>query len=82
MKIKDLKRIILDSYPLDLVEFENEYPNESYCIRRTIGQWEVYYSEKGQKTDLAKFDLESDACEYLLAKLRKGYNSFNARFML
>ena len=71
MKIKDVVRIISDSYSLDIVDFEKEYPNESYCIRQNNGLWEVYYSERGQKTDLKKFDLESDACKYLLEKIKK-----------
>lgn len=75
MEIKDVVRIISDSYPLDIVDFENEYPNESYCIRQKNGQWEVYYSERGQKTGLKMFDLESDACEYLLEKIKTSYNN-------
>ena len=75
MKIKDVVRIISDSYSLDIVDFEKEYPNESYCIRQNNGLWEVYYSERGQKTDLKKFDLESDACKYLLEKIKTGYNN-------
>jgi hypothetical protein len=71
MKIKDLIRIISDSYPLDIVDFENEYPNESYCIRENNGEWEVYYSERGQKTGLTKFYSESKACEYLLDKIKR-----------
>ena len=74
MEIKDLIRIISDSYPLDIVDFENEYPNKSYCIRQKNRQWEVYYSERGQKTDLKKFNSESDACEYLLEQIKTGYN--------
>lgn len=75
MEIKDLIRIIIDSYPLDKVDFENEYPNESHCIRENNGEWEVYYSERGQKTGLAKFISESAACEYLLKKIKTGYNT-------
>ena len=68
--IKDLTRIIIDSYPLDLVDFENEYPNERYCIRMKNGKWQVYYSQKGQKTGLREFEMESDASEHLLSLIR------------
>lgn len=74
MNVKDVDRIIADSFPLDFVDFENEYPNEAYCIRKTNNEWNVYYSERGQKTGLTKFTSESDACEYLLNKLKTGYN--------
>ena len=75
MKIKDIFRIIIDSYPLDIVDFKNEYPNESYSIRQNNGQWEVYYSERRQKTNLKKFYIESDACEYLLEQIKTGYKN-------
>jgi len=70
MKIDDLIRIITDSYPLDIVDFENEHPNEAYCIRNTNNKWEVYYSERGQKSGIVLFDLEEEACEHLLKKIK------------
>ena len=73
MVIKDLIRIIADSYPLDIVDFKNEYPNESYCIKNNNGQWEVYYSERGQKTGLTKCNSESEACEHLLKKIQTSH---------
>ena len=47
-------------------------PNERLCIVETdLKKWEVYYSERGEKSNVRIFDLESDACEYFLKKLKK-----------
>jgi len=45
-------------------------PNEAYCLAKKES-WEVYYSERGRKFDLQCFSTETEACEYLLKKLRK-----------
>jgi len=72
MKIESIVRFINDNgYPYDLVNFEQEYPNEAYCIRQTkTEKWEVYYSEKGQKSGLVTFNSETEACEYLMKKIK------------
>ncbi|MEI7731570.1 MAG: hypothetical protein WCO56_18495 [Verrucomicrobiota bacterium] len=42
-------------------------PNEQYVLNQEAkGKWEVYYSERGQKTGLRYFDSESDACQFFL----------------
>lgn len=48
-----------DSYSLD-----GGLPNEAYCINRVGNDWEVYYSERGNKSSLKVFSLENDACDY------------------
>lgn len=45
-------------------------PSEKLCIVNE-GVWQVYYSERGQKTGLRTFSAESEACEYFLKKLRR-----------
>ncbi len=77
MKTVDLIRFIADNgLPSEIVNFEHEYPNEAYCIRRTsLTNWEVYYSERGQKSGLLNFESESKACEYLKNVLATGYNN-------
>jgi len=48
------------------------FPNERYVLsQEPNGRWEVYYSERGQKTGLQLFDSESAACEYFLDHLLK-----------
>ena len=49
MKIKDVVRIISDSYSLDIVDFENEYPDESYCIRQNNGYGKYIILKEAKK---------------------------------
>lgn len=45
-------------------------PNEQYVLsQEPNGQWEIYYSERGQKTGLRVFDSESSACNFFLEKI-------------
>jgi hypothetical protein len=47
-------------------------PNERYVLsQETNGRWDVYYSERGQKTSLRSFDSESAACQFFLDKVLK-----------
>ena len=46
-------------------------PSETLCIVNNNDMWQVYYSERGQKTGLKTFETESEACEYFYNKLRK-----------
>lgn len=39
-------------------------PNEVLCLNKRDNILEVYYSERGLKSNLKKFDTEDDACEY------------------
>lgn len=65
MSIKDLEEFILiNQVPEDAYSLNGGLPNEAYCINREENQWEVYYSERGRKCGLVKFDTESSACDY------------------
>jgi hypothetical protein len=47
-------------------------PNERYVLsQEASGRWDVYYSERGQKTGLRSFDSESEACEFFLGHILK-----------
>jgi hypothetical protein len=54
------KGINPNSYCLD-----GGLPNEAYCLNNSANGWEVYYSERGDKSGLKIFQNESDACIYL-----------------
>jgi hypothetical protein len=42
-------------------------PNECLVLNQASGGlWEVYYSERGQKTDLRTFDSETAATQFFL----------------
>ena len=64
-------KIILEEnkIPRDLYSLSGGLPNESYCINEVDGIWEVYYSERGVKSQLKLFNIEEDACEFLYNKL-------------
>ncbi len=48
----------------DMYSLEGGLPNEMYCLEENGGRWEVYYSERGNKTGLKLFSTENDACLY------------------
>ena len=47
------------------------FPNEAWCLIKNEDDWEVYYSERGNKRGARQFASESDACEYLDKRVRK-----------
>ena len=66
MNIRELKEIFEGQrIPKDLYSLSGGLPNESYCIEQVKGQWAVYYSERGIRSNLELFDTEEDACLYL-----------------
>lgn len=70
MNLIQLKEnLIAMNIPKHFYSLEGGLPNEAYCIGWNKGIWEVYYSEKGNKTDLKKFRSEIEACDFF-------YNSF------
>ena len=53
-----------DAYSLD-----GGLPSERYVLEITEGGWHVYYSERGLRTGIRRFETESEACEYLFETL-------------
>ena len=45
-------------------------PSEAYCLGQIGSQWEVYYSERGDKSKLKTFSQENDACQYFYTWLK------------
>lgn len=43
-------------------------PNEKLCIIKD-NNWQVYYSERGNKIVLKEFESEHEACEYFYKRL-------------
>jgi hypothetical protein len=41
-------------------------PSEKFCLNRFRKEWEVYYSERGDKTSHNWFKDENEACLYFL----------------
>jgi hypothetical protein len=48
---------------------EGGLPPERYVLGQASDGWEVYYSERGERTDLVHFDTEDEACDHLLMRL-------------
>jgi hypothetical protein len=46
------------------------------CLESVDGQWEVFYSEKGQRNGSKFFSSESDACTYMYQELMGDKTSF------
>lgn len=73
MILNELKNVVEknEKIPKDSYSFEGGLPNEALCISRQGAEWEIYYSERGKKTNLMKFKTESEACEYFYERLLK-----------
>lgn len=50
--------------PKNAYELKGGLPNEVFCIGMDNNSWEVYYSERGNKTNRKVFANEESACEY------------------
>jgi hypothetical protein len=48
----------------------NGISEDKTCIEKTGDDYQVYYSERGQKYDLSKFKNEQSACEVFLSRLK------------
>ena len=63
---------------LEMMEIPNELysimvgglPNEKLCLVKE-DTWQVYYSERGNKSGLKVFKTESEACEFSLRKMQR-----------
>lgn len=72
MDVVALKEILQnDKIPKDFYSLQGGLPNESYCIEKRGNNWEVYYSERGTKTDLKIFDTEDEACKHLYKRIKQ-----------
>lgn len=59
------KKLIEENIPKDSYCLNGGYLNEAYCLEENYGRWEVYYSERGRKTNVKSFLCEEEACKYL-----------------
>jgi len=74
MNITELKDKLIElAIPKDSYCFEGGLPNESYCIIKIDNEWEVYYSERGIKSNKQIFKDEDTACDYFLNILTKAF---------
>lgn len=71
MKISELKGILdknkinSNSYSLD-----GGVPHDKHVLsREDNGMWEVYYSERGGKFEVERFNSEEEACNFFLERI-------------
>ena len=78
MTIIELKNLLEEKkIPQDSYSLNGGLPNEAYCIGKNKGVWEVYYSERGHKSEYKKFVSESEACGYFYKALAEVLNQMN-----
>lgn len=62
MKKCELKQKLLNKQiPKHFYNLNGGLPNEKFSLNENNGIWEVYYSERGNKTGLRTFEFEEDA---------------------
>lgn len=67
MKREKLKQKLIElGVRQDFYSFDGGLPNEAFCICKTPTGFEVYYNERGNKSDLKIFNSEEGACDYFL----------------
>ncbi|WP_353949244.1 hypothetical protein ABNN70_06925 [Sporolactobacillus sp. Y61] len=67
MKKNELQQLLTTAnIPVDLYKLNGGLPNEAFCLNnnKENNVWEVYYSERGLKSQLKKFNSEDEACDY------------------
>lgn len=70
-KVQLQDMLMQKNVPTDLYSLKGGLPSEAYCLNESIGKWEVYYSERGVKSQLKELSCEEEACEYLYNKVIK-----------
>lgn len=64
------QRLRSENVPEDCYSLEGGLPDERYCLGTSESGWEVYYSERGRKSNLKQFTSEHEACEYFYQRLK------------
>lgn len=82
MNIQELENILsLNKVPKDLYSLSGGLPSEMYCIDKENDRWQVYYSERGKKTNIGYFEKEEDACYCLLEEIKKVVSETVSNFL-
>ena len=73
----ELKEILMaEGYNSKHFSFDRRSPPlEGYILEMTGPRWTVFYFERGSTRDIANFESEYDACDYLYEKIKEGYGS-------
>jgi hypothetical protein len=60
-----------ERFPDFVYDLNGGYKPEAYTIGQRSDKWVFYYSEHGLESGFREFKTEDEACEYILAKLRR-----------
>ena len=72
MNMQELAKLLRDErFNPQTYSLDGGLPFERYCLCGSGGAWQVYYSERGEKTGLRTFDSEAAACDYFLKWIRE-----------
>jgi len=63
-KIELQRKLDSEGIRSDAYSLNGGFPNEAFCLAKENGKWEIYYSERGNKSGLKIFDKEEEACQY------------------
>lgn len=78
MKLNELEDILQkNNIPKESYELNREQDTEVHRIIHCINNWEVYYSERGNKNELKCFSNEDDACDYFYIWLKASIDSLS-----
>jgi hypothetical protein len=74
MRKSELKRkLIEEGFPRNMYSLDGGLPNEAYCLAEENRFWEVYYSERGVKSNLNRIKTEEQACDTFYELIREAY---------
>jgi hypothetical protein len=59
-----------DSYSLEGRKDRRKYLDAAWVLDRWSNRWVVYFTERGNKSDIRKYRTEDGACRALLGRLR------------
>jgi hypothetical protein len=65
VKKEGLQQTLINAdVPKDLYNLNGGLPNEALCLNKEGDIWEVYYSERGVKSQREEFNSEDEPCKY------------------
>lgn len=78
MNVKELvERLKEANIPNDSYSILENKKDESICLVNETGTWEVFYSERGLRTELARFTGEDEACDHFFRRIIKWFPGYH-----
>lgn len=75
MNKQELQQTLINAnVPSDLYNLDGGLPNEAFCLNKNQNTWEVYYSERGLRSQIKRFSTEEEACDYFYKTILENCN--------